>query len=289
MKNELETLLDFGLTEKEAVVYLACLKEETSTPFTLAKKTKIPRTSIYDIISSLALKGLLTLKTSDGFTKQQTLIRANNPSVLREVIRQKHQKLNELELDIVNILPRLREDYHRGSTDSNFEYLAGIEGARETLIREEQAMTTTKTDVLIITQLLPMDIFGMQPLNTDVDVTLQAGVQKLKIIPLNDWSKHVLGYQYGRNASYVTQNQIRYVDELKFKIELRMTIIGEYIYKTCAEKDEVWGMIIKSKAYANTLRGMFHEVWKTATPVTEEFVQSLGENDMLKQERKTRT
>ena len=80
-----KTLVAFGLTDKEARVYRAALNYEETSPFALSRETKIPRTTVYEILFNLSLKGLVTLVQSDGFSKQQTRIKARNPSMLREI------------------------------------------------------------------------------------------------------------------------------------------------------------------------------------------------------------
>ena len=84
-----KVLLDFGLSESEIKVYLECLKETDLGPFKLANLTGIPRTTVYEILTSLALKGLVELEHSDGFTKKQTKVKAKNPTTLREMVRNK--------------------------------------------------------------------------------------------------------------------------------------------------------------------------------------------------------
>lgn len=56
-ENIKETLLGVGLTGKEADVYLALLQQGTSAVTVLAKKIKLERRTIYDVLDKLILKG----------------------------------------------------------------------------------------------------------------------------------------------------------------------------------------------------------------------------------------
>lgn len=82
MDTSTKVLKRFGLTDNEIDIYIECLKNEELSPFQLSKLTGIPRTTVYDCLMSLSLKGLIELEQSDGFQKQQTRVRGKNPSEL---------------------------------------------------------------------------------------------------------------------------------------------------------------------------------------------------------------
>lgn len=54
-----EALVSYGLKEKEAKVYLACLYNGASSTLRIARETKLPRTTIYGILSVLEQKNLI--------------------------------------------------------------------------------------------------------------------------------------------------------------------------------------------------------------------------------------
>ena len=58
MKAE-EALKEFGLNDREVKVYLALLKIGTSSVHSIAEKTGIIRTTVYDIIKSLIEKFII--------------------------------------------------------------------------------------------------------------------------------------------------------------------------------------------------------------------------------------
>ena len=55
------TLQSFGLGEKETTVYIALLEIGKGTVSQISRKAGINRTTGYDILSSLANKGLVTI------------------------------------------------------------------------------------------------------------------------------------------------------------------------------------------------------------------------------------
>ena len=67
-----EKLEKLGLNKKEAQIYLAALESGETNIEGLSKKSKIKRTTVYDIVESLKEKGLL----SSTFSKKKKYMRS---------------------------------------------------------------------------------------------------------------------------------------------------------------------------------------------------------------------
>ena len=288
MKKEvLRTLKRIGLSENEIKVYTEAIKLEETSPYKLSKLTGIPRTTVYDVIADLSLKGLLELERSDGYTKQQTKIRAKNPSVLRNQLRSRHTDLHKLEVDLVNILPNLKGDYHtQKPSNSNFQYHEGIEGAKRVHRLEKELIGKVPIDV--ITSLLPMDALGKEFVNRDVATAtkkaMKSSIEIRELIPLNDWTKHILTYQYEREPDYLVARVYRYIDNPIFRLNQRLVIAGDQVLIICTSEDEAYGLAIRSGAYSDSMRSIFSLLWVSASQVTLEMVRSWGENQFAKYE-----
>lgn len=281
-----KTLNSFGLNNKEVDVYLACLKDDVTSPYKLAKLTGIPRTTIYDILLNLSLKRLVVLEQSDGFTKQQTKVRANNPSTLRKILQEKRKDLTRLELDVVDILPNLKEDFHKKKSNSNFKFYPGVEGLKQ--IYFDRSLETVDEQIYTWDLLMPMDMIGREKMNEITDdinsLHLHKSYPPKEIVALNDWTKHVLTYQYGRDPNYVKSREIRYVDNPTFGLSVEINIVGTIVRIACSREDENWGLSINSMALSETLKSIFLVEWSRAIPITEELIKSWGTNDMLNYE-----
>lgn len=285
-----KTLEKYGLTENEVSVYRAALKQDSLTPYQISKQTRIPRTTVYDVLMNLSLKGLVELKQSDGYTKQQTLVKAQNPSALRKQIRRKRKDLLGLEMDIIDILPELRGDYHQSKSNANFKFYPGIEGARKMFYNEEIAEIDLPT--YIWTNRMPVDIFGHEVLEPKISKwtrKMEKYNQKSKeIVFLGDWTRHVIGYQFERDPDFLKTREFRFPDYPDTNLNLQIIIKGDHVGISCAEEDEVWGLKIISKALGFSLTTIFNAQWMAANPLTEEIIKSWGPNDQLKEERKRR-
>ena len=90
-------LQDFGLTEKEAQIYLVLLSQ-TLTASEIAQKTNVHRINVYDILERLQEKGLI----SYSIIRKRKVYETTDPKKLLEEINEKRDNIKK-------ILPELIE------------------------------------------------------------------------------------------------------------------------------------------------------------------------------------
>jgi len=100
-----KALENFGLKNKEIDVYLACLELKFFTVQNLAEKTKIKRTTIYDILEDLMTKKLVN-QTKEG---KKRLFYAEDPKKIIEI-------LDKQKGEILQIMPDLSDLYKTSET-----------------------------------------------------------------------------------------------------------------------------------------------------------------------------
>lgn len=140
-KRLLQTLINIGLTEKEAEVYLASLSLGPSTILKVAKSTNIKRTTIYSVVESLKQKGLMSVELS-GWKRRFT---ATDPQSLSLALKQRERGLE-------TVLPELISLHNLKSDGGIFKYYEGIEGVKtiyEQLLRD----VAPGSDYLIISDI----------------------------------------------------------------------------------------------------------------------------------------
>jgi len=280
-------LTNFGLTKNEIKVYLECLKETDLGPYKLANLTGIPRTTIYEVLTSLSLRGLVELEQSDGFTKQQTKVKAKNPTSIREIIRNKKRKLAELEVDIVEVLPFLNNDYFKEESNANFQFFEGIAGAKKVYFSE---VGTHEVPMYIFDNLMPMNVFGKEMINKDVglsteDILKRGGIVK-ELGVMSEWARHVLTYQVARDKNYLVARDQRLLDIAGIEFNQRIVVQGNWINISCAKEEEAWGIKINSESLSKTMTSIFNVLWNLAKPITNEVVKSWGKNEFWEEEQK---
>ncbi|MCC7304055.1 hypothetical protein IT418_01410 [bacterium] len=285
-----KALRKFGLTDNEIAVYVQTLIHGELSPFTAAKLTDIPRTTVYDVFMTLSLKGLIDLEHNSGFEKQQTRVRAKNPSIMRKILEERRRETYDIETDLSLVLPLLKREYHKEDSNALIEFLPGIEGMKRVYLELEGVEQSSQKDAISWTNLMPLDMLGGKIVNNDVR---QGSLNRVKkqirtkyLVPLNNWTKHVMTYQSSIDPDYLKTRDFRFIESPIFECYLEMVIANNVFKAACAEGEEVWGLIIKSKALVATLRSIFISQWQNAQPITPDLVKSWGKNAFLQEQRR---
>ena len=103
----IKKLIDFGLSDKEARVYLALLELEVATAQEIAKTADINRSSAYVVLESLCKRGLATTSAGEAVLKYV----ASSPDILAEQASEALIRHRRTEEEIEAILPELKSLY----------------------------------------------------------------------------------------------------------------------------------------------------------------------------------
>lgn len=286
MEHIYSVLSNLGLSENEVKVYVEAIKHEKIAPYALAKAIGIPRTTVYDVMFNLALKGLITIRQSQGLEKQQTWIEAKNPSTLRDMIFNQRKELAHTEVELIDILPLLKGEYIKHIKNTNFQFYPGIEGAKQVMNQTNEAKSNST--LRVFESLMPMDTLGKKIINEDVDSGLQSkrttNTSIKSLIALNKWTKHVLSYQHNRNKDYIKLHNFRFIDNPLLSINLDISLLEDTIRCICTQDNEAWGLIIKSAKLAKTLESFFDILWTSAKEITEKDIKKWGTNEFFEAE-----
>jgi len=96
--------MDIGLSEKEALVYVALLPVESSSVIELSKSTGINRTTLYPILEDLISKKLASEVKHD----KKVSFRAEPPERIETFISNRKSQLEEQEKVLEDIIPQIR-------------------------------------------------------------------------------------------------------------------------------------------------------------------------------------
>src|SRR3989344_3663074 len=129
-----QELKEFGLTDNEVKVYLACLKLGTALVQGIAKKANTYRTYTYEILKSLIEKGLVSYVIKNG----KQYFEVAEPEKLLNILKEKETKINK-------ILPDLKNIYKTSIEKPKVELYEGKEGLKTIL----DDIIRTKGEVLV--------------------------------------------------------------------------------------------------------------------------------------------
>ena len=254
----LQSLMKFGLSEKEGKVYLGLLELGPSSVTEVAKKSKVTRTNAYHLLSALELRGLVNSHEKRG----KMIYSAENPSrivqMLKDEIATKKRQLEEAE----QILPDLKEAYNDPEGKLKVRFYEGVEG----IISAYENTLTAKTSICAYASVENQHSFfpGYFPeyykrrtgKNISVECILAHGEESMRIQELD--SKQ-LRKTYVVPEEYSISPEINIYDDKVAVMSLK----------------EKFAVIVESKDTADAFRKLF----KLAYEKAEDYDKDLGKKN----------
>ena len=237
----LDKIKQFGLNDKEAATYLALLELGEATVQSLAKKSKVKRTSLYDILYSLKDKGLV----GSTMRKKHRYYIASDP-------RELELKLEERKRSIKSIIPELLSISNFIDKKPKIKFYEGEEGIKEiyldTLNYPDRPLWAWVTEEIFGTN-IGQD-FVYYYLSQRVDRKIWAYV----IAPDND----VIRKYKLDDQKYLRQTRIE--PSKDFNVRVEIDLYGSDKIGIMAFGEQI-GLIIESKKLFDTLKSIFDIHW----------------------------
>ncbi len=235
-----DKLQKIGLSEREAKIYAALLELGETSIQRVSKKSKIKRTTIYNIIDTLKEKGLVSVI----FKKKRKYYVASDP-------RDLELKLDQQRSILKNILPELLSISNLIDKKPKIRFFDGIEGIKEiyldTLKYVGQPLWAWVTDEVF-------DDLDKEFAEYYVSKRAENKIMAYVIAP--DTQK-IKNYKAGDMKSL---RQTR-IDPESSNIEVEMDIYGNNKVAIMSF-GEGFGLIVESKKIYNTLKSIFDISWK---------------------------
>jgi sugar-specific transcriptional regulator TrmB len=173
-----DLLLSSGLSDNEAIVYEFLLKSGKVTAGEIIKKTPLKRGVIYNTLSDLVEKDLVTenkirVKGARGKNIVSEFA-PNHPGHLRNYLEGEKSKLEKAEKNLEANISSLVSDFSLVSGRPGVRYFEGEEGVRKVL----EDTLTSKTEILTIADIESIRKYA-QKINEDyVENRNRAGIGK---------------------------------------------------------------------------------------------------------------
>ncbi len=124
-----EVLRDLGLGDKEIRVYLALLGMGVSRVQGIAKKAKMLRTTVYEVLESLIGKGLVSYSIKGGVRHFETA----EPAKLRHMVEERQRKVMQIMPELEAIASAVKEK----PRVETYEGREGLKTFMRNIIRED--------------------------------------------------------------------------------------------------------------------------------------------------------
>lgn len=247
MSNLLLFLQEFGLSEKEAVVYQVLLDMGSASAQEIARGTKFNRSSIYMMLAKLVEQGFVEPSQQNEVLEY----RAVSPEKLIERADELAQSSANKEREISSILPELLAVSNRLKNQPHVLFYEGVGGMR-----------TVSNDLL--TQPHGTQVYAFLPIsNADTDPTtsLLDNPNSLR----NYDTKLILPYiktikDTGLDKKNSSKIRCVPADLYPFSSELRI-YVDKIVFISRAEE---FGVIIQGQDVADVMRSLFDLAWEEA-------------------------
>lgn len=234
-------LKNTGLNPKEAATYLAVLELGEASMGQLVKKSKLKRTTLYDMVESLKEKGLI----STAKRNKKILYVAENPSRLVEQMEERKQALEK-------IVPELLAITNNITNKPKVRYFEGIEGIKEVyrdiLRYPDQKMYAWLSESMI----------------TGFDTTFVTDHYIPKRLEKKIWAEVIasdtsVGRDF-KSKDLATLRKTKLLDGSKFPLSIEISMYGKDRIGFMSMDDKL-GLIVESKPIADTLKSIFKAQW----------------------------
>jgi sugar-specific transcriptional regulator TrmB len=254
--SRLDPLVDLGLTRYEASAYLALIRRNRATGAEVARLAELPRQRIYDVLDSLAARGLATVQPG-----RPARFTARPPQEAVELLLREHrQRLERLEHDAARTAEELHPAYEAGRDED--DPLRFVELLREPLAigrRFAELQATTEREILVFSK----PPFAVDPAENLAGLELLGrGVEARGVYERSLYDDE---RQVDAVAHFVEAGErARVVDRLP----LKLVVIDERVALFTME-DPVAGtpgltiMVVEHPALARLLKLAFERVWES--------------------------
>lgn len=234
-----KTLVELGLSETEARVYLSMLELGPESVQNIAKKAEISRTAAYEIINHLQEKGLVST-----FEKGKKMVfSAEDPEKLDDYFHGRMERMKIQLGTLDRMLPELR--VMKGGVHPRVRFYTGEEGVRA-LFRDVGAVKTTEI----------LEISNTDVVYNYLDEKLLLELRKLESFKNLKLKSLLRGTIKNPNP----MAEIREVDSSFGEFEGNIWIYKNHIaFVNLIGDIEV--VIIENKVFADTFTVLFNTAW----------------------------
>lgn len=243
--NTIGQLIQYGLSGREAKMYLFLIEHIEESAHTISKGTGIPRATVYLVLENLKKKGLVSVSKKNNVS----YFMAESPKRLQKIIEEKLVLTDAL-------VPYLQSLTHTHEPSPSTKIYTGKEGLK----------------VIFDDILETLEHKKIKQLQAITDSSLLHCLPKY----LPDWirKREKMGVFTQMISESDTEEPIFKTNALRevrlfpphVSLDCSIDIYGDKIACISIHEKEIYGEIIHSSTIANTIRQLFFVVWESLTP-----------------------
>lgn len=240
-----------NLKEEHEMVYLANLEWGETIITNLARKTKIPRTTVYLLIKDLLDIGLVTQTLKNG----KTYYIPANPETLETLLEHKQKELQDSIFELKSKMADIKVIHNSNPKKPKVEFLEGADGIKQAYERTFEA-----------------EEIWIQCLSGDYDQVIsgsffddyferffkKSNIKSKEILKFDD-EEYVSNYQSKKNL------QLRV--PIQSKTETDFWVYDDKVTFVSFNKERPYALVIEDADIARCVRNMYDLAWKRASEI----------------------
>ncbi len=249
----LQVLKDLGLTDKEPDVFLALMSTPGTQPASvIAKKVKLNRVTVYKTLVKLAEMGLVTKTMKFG---TMCFFVEDPDKVLENLVKQRKTEVEALSKQVLTVLPQIKTLQQQELYIPRVRFYEGIEGVKR--VYEDTLVEKKPIDAFEnVADIAPEIIDYLD--NDYIRRRVENGIFARVMTPMNPSNKTF------RKKDKASLRETRFATIQAFPVEIEINIYGNKTAFFSYKAEEMFGVIIESRAIANSMRAVFSYCWSMA-------------------------
>lgn len=244
----IKSLIEYGLTDREAVVYLSLLELEVASANEIAKNAGVKRSSAYVVLESLKKKGLVGVSEDQ---KIQEYV-ATSPEALLYSIESEVREKEATKTKIEKILPELKalsKDVKERPKVKVFEGKQGLINALEETLKSKEKIIRLFSSAENAFKVSPeyWKIYGQK--------RVELGIKQLGILADNQTAHELF-----KLCPKTYDSVLLPPDKYPFSIDMMVT--DDKVGYLFSNNDNVTTVVMENKQIADATKVLFDLAWK---------------------------
>lgn len=254
-----EKIQSIGLSAAEAAVYSTLIEHGGAFPSHIAEVTRINRTTVYRLLDTLSVKGLINSVIRD----KKQFYQAEGSIALERYAQSRVTIAKRAEKQASQLGPFLDSLLRMASHKPVVEFYEGADGARA--VYEDHLHTSISYEMLGFANVHHVDtFFGESFLRKYVEKKVELGITTRGILPKTPQDADYLKKYYNHVPKKFIPH-VRHVAASDFPYESEITIYGENkISIVNTHGAQIVGVIIEDETTHGMMRMIFELAWKGA-------------------------
>ncbi len=239
-------LMELGLGQKEARVYIALLKEGPSSVRQMAAATGLNRGTVFDLLKALQTSGLARYYNE----KTRQYFVAASPVKLKELAEERARDVAKASAALNDLVPELESLYDSGDKHPAARMYEGLEGVRTILEDTLETMSAEKEKEYYVYSSSAVRDAGLYASFPDYTAERIAAGVNVKTISL------------GRHGSTSGLDERKWIEAIEGTPTYILIYGGKVAYIFLSKTGELMGLIMENRGLFTTQKLLFMELWQ---------------------------